>query len=226
MKRFLSPVILVCLVSCVADTSDPSVMEDTAETQDAVTAAPTAEELKSSLTGWVAYLSGTDLIACQWGVIGVDCRQAKTYPDDPRQADEMGHVVLVKNGNTDPKSQITFSLTRAWMKGDGYLRELVAQYRLTPVDLLGILAALEKLEGPPPAPPAPPPRKRGMDCYECGDPAPPWGPISDPNDHRGGPMGVGTKPPPPPINQPPRPHGSATPSAMASVLRLRRSVLA
>jgi hypothetical protein len=210
MKRFLVLGVFVCLVSCIADTSDPSAMddpsEDVAETQEPVMAAsPTPEEVKAALTGWVAYMSGTDFIPCKWGVIGVDCRHAAIYPGDPRQADEMGHVVLAKNGNKDPKNQIIFSLTRAWMKGDGYIRELVTQYALTPVDLIGILSALEKLEGPPSPPPPP---KRGLDCYECGDPTPPWGPISDPNDHRGGPIGSGKPKPPPTVNPPPHPHGS------------------
>ena len=207
MKRILVLGIFSCLVSCLADVADPSVMDDTAETQDAVTVAdPTPEEVKASLTGWVAHLSGTDLVPCQWGVIGVDCRLAKMYPDDPRQADEMGHVVLVKNGNQDPKGQITFSLARAWMKGDAYIAELVTQHTLTPLDLVGILGALQRLERPPPLPPAPSAHAIRLDCYECGDPPAPWGPISDPNDHRGGPSGGGKpKPPPPTVKPQPQP---------------------
>jgi hypothetical protein len=70
MKRFLVLGVFVCLVSCIADTSDPSATsdppEDTAETQEPMTAAsPTPEEVKSSLTGWVAHMSGTDFIPCR-----------------------------------------------------------------------------------------------------------------------------------------------------------------
>jgi hypothetical protein len=205
MKRFLVLGGFVCQVSCIADTSDPSVMDDPQEeTQEPVTASPSPEEVRASLTGWAAYMSGTDYIPCRSGVIGVDCRHAKAYPDDPRLADDMGHVVLAKGGTKDPKNQIIFSLTRAWMKGDGYIRELVTQYALTPVDLVGILGALQKLEGPPP----PPAHELRLDCYECGDPTPPWGPISDPNDHRGGPIGGGKPKPPHTVNPPPHPHGS------------------
>jgi len=70
MKRFLSLGVFLCLVSCIADTSDPLAIDDapegTAEAQEPVMAASlTPEEAKSSLIGWVAYMSGTDLIPCR-----------------------------------------------------------------------------------------------------------------------------------------------------------------
>ena len=70
------------------------------------------------------------------------------------------------------------------------------------VPAVGILGALQRLERPPPLPSAPSAHALGLDCYECGDPPASWGPISDPNDHRGGPSGgVKPKPPPPPSSR-------------------------
>jgi hypothetical protein len=68
MKRFLVLGVFVCLVSCIAETSDPSVMEDAAETQDElkITSFPPIDlsereaVLEKSLTGWRVYIHGQD----------------------------------------------------------------------------------------------------------------------------------------------------------------------
>ncbi len=195
--------------------------ESTGETQDELNVViprypidPRTEEEKerdrqkaeSDLFGWTASLDGTDIIPCSEGVSGIDCRHAQRYPNDPRVADGMGAVVLAK---ANAKVVIRFSLKASWLHGDAYIKGLMKQYQLTPLDLVGAMVALEKLdkERSPVSPPAS--GIRTLDCPECGD-NPPWSPFpQEPGDDHRGPAPGGTRPPPQ-GGQPgnPRPHGS------------------
>jgi hypothetical protein len=205
--------------SDVGDTVD--VTEDVAEDQEAVVAVPppaplTEEEkqkaIETSLTGWKAKLEGSSTYPCTHNTIGIDCSHAKLYPATPQEADHLGTLRLTKNGDT--KNSFSLSLYQHWRKGDAYFTDLMKTHSLTPLDLVGILAAIQHLEaswGPLPYPSKKPAPLQTFDCPECGD-NPPWGPIPEgPNDdHRGPPPGPTTTPPHDHPNPPPAPHGGGS----------------
>jgi hypothetical protein len=151
MRRFLVLGVLLCLVSCIADTSAPSETddppEDTAETQDELKVTPfppshlpdaeerqRAEVLKKSLTGWRVYIRGQNYVG-----------------KSPRDADKMAMLYVMRASDLhDIKKWIVLSLLDAWLDGDRYFEEMVKKHHLTPLDMIGILAALREAGDDPP----------------------------------------------------------------------------
>ncbi len=153
MKRVWGVGMSLCLVSCIADTSDSSMTgdtaEDIAEAQEELTLvshppidlrdAVREAAVEKRLTGWRVYVRGQN---------GPYKRHSWA---SPRDADKMGTLYVMRESDLhDNKAWIALSLLDVWLDGDRYFEEMMKKHHLTPLDLIGILAALQEVGDAPP----------------------------------------------------------------------------
>lgn len=156
---------------------------DLSKVIDLMTPEERAASIRTSLSAWKVYLTGKD----HFFTTAYHERGRKHFWADPAHADREAQIIVMREGDAYHwDAWIYLDLKDSWMSGDAYLRELMRAHHLSPLDVLGILSALQQAGDEPPSLASLYPPKT-LDCYECGPGGPSsWPPLPLPGgDHTG-----------------------------------------